>query len=104
MMALSRTPKLKRSMDCVRSYVGNFVGVVLVASIVEQGDAAGPPGGRLLDLDRKTAHFETEGRQRFEIGQLFHVAIADLTAGLVAFPDQARIAGFEKTLGGERKR
>ena len=34
------------------------------------------------------------GRQRFEIVQLLEVAIADLAAGLVAFPDQAGVAGL----------
>ena len=40
----------------------------------------------------KQRDLEAERRQRVEVGQLLHVAIADLAAGLVAFPDDARIA------------
>src|SRR5262249_14068199 len=76
-------------------------GSQVTRSVVEQCDAAGPAGGRLLDLHRKAAHLESKGRQRFEIGQLLHVTVTNVAAGLVAFPNQARIAGLEKALGGE---
>ena len=38
---------------------------------------------------------ESLGRQCLEIVQLLDVAIADLTTGLVAFPDQARVMAGE---------
>src|SRR5438270_11183838 len=45
------------------------------------------------DLDRETAYRKTVGRQGFEVVQLFEVAIADLPAGLVTFPNQPGVAG-----------
>src|ERR1700720_281896 len=98
-MPLSRAPKLNRSIGSIRRRCWKCR--VLALSIVEQGDAAGPAGGSLLDLHRKAAHLEAERRQRLEIGQLFHVAVTNVAAGFVAFPDQARVAGFEEALGGE---
>src|SRR5262245_52707551 len=67
---------------------------------VDDGDRARPAGGTAAHLDRKAAHHEFLGGQRFEIVQLLDVAIADLTAGLVALPDQAGIAGGEIFLPG----
>src|SRR3954454_15954530 len=47
-----------------------------------------------LDLDREAGHGETGRRQLLQIVQLFDVAIADMAAGLVAFPDQAGVLGL----------
>ena len=38
--------------------------------------------------------------QGFEVVQLFQVAVADVAAGLVAFPDQAGVVGLAVLLGG----
>src|SRR5271163_3662587 len=73
-------------------------------SAVQQCHAAGPPRRGGFDLDREAAHLEAERRQRVEIGQLLHVAIADVASGLVTFPDDARVAALEKARGGERER
>ena len=69
----------------------------------EQRHAAGPARRGGFDLDGEAAHFETEWRQLVEVGQLFHMAITDVAAGLVAFPDDARVAGLEKPLMRERE-
>ena len=46
----------------------------------------------------KHANLEARGGKRVEVGQLLHVAKADLATGLVSFPDQARVAGFGEAL------
>src|SRR5258706_6962879 len=61
---------------------------------LEDGDGAGPAGRSAADLDREAADREAVARQRLEVVQLLEVAVADLAAGLVAFPDQAGVAGF----------
>src|SRR5947207_2684247 len=65
------------------------------SDFLDNGDRTGPAGGAAAHLDRKAAHGESGCRQRFEIVQLLDVAIADLAARLMAFPDQAGIAGGE---------
>src|SRR6516162_8548014 len=67
-------------------------------------DGARPAGGTAAHFDRKAAHHEPSGRQRFEIVELLDVAIADLAAGSVAFPDQTRVAGGEIFLLGVDER
>src|SRR6266852_7971716 len=69
------------------------------ATLIQDRDRAGPAGGAGPYLDRKAAHLEAGRRQAFQIVQLLEMAIADLAAGLVALPDQARIAGLGKFLG-----
>src|SRR5208282_4115052 len=71
---------------------------------VEQRHAAGPARRGGFDLDREAAHLETEWRQLVEIGELLHVAIADLAPRLVAFPNEAGVAGLGKPLARERER
>src|SRR5262245_63767784 len=67
---------------------------------VDDGDGARPAGGTAAHFYWKAAHRESFRRQRFAIVQLLDVAIADLAAGLVAFPEQAGIAGGEIFLPG----
>src|SRR3982074_3907087 len=67
---------------------------------VDDGDRPRPAGGTAPHLDGKRAHRESLGRQRLEIVQLLDVAIADLAAGLVAFPDQAGVMASEIFLPG----
>src|SRR5436190_23580736 len=50
---------------------------------IDNGDGAGPAGRGAADLDREATHHKPVGRERFEIVQLFEVAIADLAPGLV---------------------
>jgi len=52
----------------------------------------GPAGRAAAHLDGKAAYRETPCRQAFQVVQLLDVAVADLPAGLVAFPDEARVA------------
>src|SRR5437899_868531 len=73
-------------------------------SAVEDRDGAGPAGRGTADLDRKAADREAVGGQRFEIVQLFEVAIADLAPRLVPFPDQPGIASRGVFLLGMDKR
>src|SRR6185312_12606037 len=61
---------------------------------VENRDRPRPAGGGALDLYWKARHHKTGRRQLLQIVQLLNVAIADVTPGLVAFPDQARIPGL----------
>src|ERR1700675_4595442 len=70
------------------------------ASAVQNRDRPGPARGCALDLDRETRHGESGRGQLLEIVQLFDVAIADVAARLVAFPDQAGILGFGVFLRG----
>src|SRR3954451_21701720 len=58
-------------------------------SAVEYRHRPRPPRRGALDLHRKARHHEPGRRQLLQIVQLFDVAIADVAAGLVAFPDQA---------------
>src|SRR5882757_2029033 len=67
---------------------------------VENGDRPGPAGRGPLDLDRKARDGEAGRGQQFEVVQLFDVAIADVAAGLVAFPDQAGVLGLSVLLRG----
>ena len=60
-------------------------------SILDDGYSARPTGRRALDLVREAADDEAVARKHFEIVQLFKVAIADITARLVAFPDERGI-------------
>src|SRR3954471_198195 len=62
--------------------------------ILDDRDRARPSGGRFLDLDRKARDLEAVVGQGVEVRQLFHVAITDLTAGLVTFPDDAGVPGL----------
>src|SRR5580698_4833158 len=100
MMLLSADPKLNRSMSSLPCVLLVLIGTPLI----EQRDAAGPAGRGSLDLHREAADLETERRQLVEIGELLHVAITDLAAGLVSFPDEACVAGFREPFAGERKR
>ena len=65
---------------------------------------ARPARGTAAHFDRKAAYHEALGRLRFEIVELLDMAIADLAAGFVAFPDQTRIAGGEIFLLGVHER
>src|ERR1700687_192231 len=61
---------------------------------LKDGDRAGPARRRPLDLDGETRHHEAGRGQKLQIVQLLDMAVADVTAGLVAFPDQAGILGL----------
>ena len=61
--------------------------------LFDNGHDARPAGGGLFDLGRETRDREAVGRQNFEIVQLLDMAIADVAAGLVAFPDQRGVVG-----------
>ena len=56
------------------------------------------PAEAALIFTGKQAHFEADRRQLVEIGELFHLAITDFAARLVAFPDDARVARFGEAL------
>src|ERR1022692_2408085 len=102
MMLLSRGPKLNRSIELScrqglqrrRSHI----------SAIEERHTACPAGRGRLDLYREAAHLETEWRQLIEVGELLHMAVADVAARFVAFPNETRVAGFGKPLARERER
>ena len=72
----------------------------MAASPLDDRDRASPSGRRLVDLHRKARDLEAVVGQGVEVGELLHVAIADLASGLVAFPDEARVTGLGEALGG----
>src|SRR6185436_16252974 len=67
----------------------DFVFRCVQPSAVENGNRPCPARRGALDLHREARHHEAGRWQLLEIVQLFDVAIADMAAGLVAFPDQA---------------
>src|SRR4051794_31450899 len=67
-------------------------------STLDDRHRAGPSCGGLLDLHREADDLETGRGQRVEVGELLHVAIADLSASLVPLPDDAGVAGFLEAL------
>src|SRR5581483_11753038 len=67
-----------------------FGGAKSVDSIDDR-DRACPAGGAAAHLHREAAHGEAFGRERLEIVQLLDVAVADLAAGAMAFPDDLRV-------------
>jgi hypothetical protein len=58
---------------------------------IEQRHGARPAAGRGFDLGREASDNEAIGRQLIEVAQLLHVAIGNLPAGFVAFPDDRGI-------------
>src|SRR5262245_21367226 len=63
-----------------------------------------PACRRAADLDRETRDQKSVAGQRFKIMQLLDMAIADLAARLVPFPDDRGIACRGEALGGVEKR
>src|SRR5512139_1663170 len=61
--------------------------IVMATSVLEDRDRARPAGRRAADLVREAGDGEAVAGQRFEIVQLLEMAVADVPAGLVAFPD-----------------
>src|SRR3974377_369952 len=61
-------------------------------SSVDNRHRARPSGETAAHFHRKATHHETGRRQRLEIVQLLDMAIADLAAGAMTFPDQLGIA------------
>src|SRR5262249_31083478 len=68
------------------------------SELIEQSRRAGPAGRTALHLVGKTGNDETAVWKLFQIAQLLHMAIRNLAAGFVAFPDDRRVAGFEPAL------
>src|SRR5260370_8949983 len=64
------------------------------ATLIENGDRAGPAGGSGPHLDRKAAHLEAGRRQPLQIVQLLHMPIADLPPALVPLLAHAPIAAL----------
>src|SRR5260370_5256347 len=63
------------------------------SSGIEYRHRACPTGRGTADLAWKTADQESKRRQNFQVMQLLEMTVAHITACLVAFPDQACIAG-----------
>src|SRR6185369_15950144 len=74
------------------------------AELVEYCHGARPTRRGAADLDREAGDGEAIARQRLEIVQLLEVAIADVAAGFVAFPDQAGVAALFIPLGSVHER
>src|SRR5215211_6229117 len=93
------SPMLRPAPVTMATWSLSFIAV----SAFQHGDAARPAGRGGRDLDREAAHLEAEGGKPVEVGELLHMAIADLTARLMALPDDAGIAGLGEALAGERE-
>ena len=72
--------------------------------LIEQRHRAGPAGGAGFDLVREAGDGEAMRGKLFEILQLLHVAVGNLAAGFVAFPDDRRVVGLEPALAGVHER
>src|SRR5437588_823453 len=59
---------------------------------IEQRHGPGPAGRAGFHLVRKARHGEAVAGELFEIAQLLHVAVGNLSSGLVTLPDDRRIA------------
>ncbi len=101
---LRRSPpstQLRAPASCV--WLSSIMAVVFIRSdrrhqrVVEDRHRARPAGRGAADLVRKAADDEAVGRQRFEVVQLLEVAVADVAAGLVAFPDQRGVLASRRT-------
>ncbi len=64
----------------------------VVVWVVFPGHGAGPPRRGRVDLHREAADLESAGGQGFQVVQFLQVAVADVTADPVPFPDDRRIA------------
>src|SRR5689334_23116060 len=73
-------------------------------SALQNRNRARPSGRSALDLHGEARHLEPGRRQLFEIVQLLEMAIADMAAGLVAFPDQAGVFRLGVFLRGVNER
>src|SRR5471032_934012 len=73
-------------------------------SLLEDRDRPRPAGTGAPNLVRKAGDGEAVAGQRFEIVQFLDVAVADVAAGLVAFPDDRGIVVLLPFLGGEVER
>src|SRR5262245_9931130 len=67
---------------------------------LEDRHRARPAGRGAADLVREAGDGEAVARQRLEIVQLLKMAVADVTTGLVAFPDDRGIVVLGPLLGG----
>src|SRR5687767_14888088 len=57
-----------------------------------------------MDLHREAGHLETGRRQRLQVMQLLDVAVTDLAARAMTFPDHRRITILGVLLGRETER
>src|SRR5690606_32270263 len=74
--------------------ISGFSPFAAIALFLEDGDSAGETGRGALDLEREAGDHVAGRGQPVELSQLLDVAIADLHAGAVAFPDQRGIPGL----------
>src|SRR5437588_10663543 len=82
-------PPSRGGCDFVISFSPRFLFVSAQFLAVENSHRPRPARRGALDLHGKTRHHKAGRGQLLEIMQFFDMAIADVAAGLVAFPDQA---------------
>jgi 4-carboxymuconolactone decarboxylase len=96
---LRATPPFKRDVEkVVYDFVTEYLETNRVDPI-EDRHRARPAGRGAADLVREAADGEAVRRQGLQVVQLLEVAVADVAAGLVAFPDQAWRRAFRRTSG-----
>src|SRR5262245_29058371 len=78
--------------------------IVMAASVLEDRHGARPTGGRAADLVGEAGDGEAVAGQRLEIVQLLEMAVADVAARLVAFPDDRGVVVLGPLLGREVER
>src|SRR5215470_863384 len=67
--------------------------IAAAASILDDRHGPRPAGGSGLDLDGEAGNREAVRRQRLQVVQFLDMAVADLAAGPVAFPDELGVLG-----------
>src|SRR5262249_24566656 len=71
---------------------------------IKQRHGAGPAGRAAFHFVREAGDDEAVIGKLFQIAQFLHMAIGDLAAGFVAFPDDRRVMGFEPALASMHER
>src|SRR5579872_4216994 len=74
-------------------------GSAFTASFFDDRHGARPAGRGALDLHRETDDREAGRGQSLQVVQLLEMAIADMAAGFVPFPDQRRVLRLGEFLG-----
>ena len=67
---------------------------------IKQRHGAGPAGRAAFHFVRQARNDEAVVGKPFQIAQLLHMAIGNLAAGFVAFPDDRWVMRFEPALAG----
>src|SRR5262245_28793509 len=90
----------KRSAELAASLRSNAIRRSRARRLIDDGDGAGEARRGALDLEGEARDREPGRRKCVQIGELLDVAVADLHAGAVAFPDDRGIAALGEAARG----